>query len=293
VIHKPENKRQGILWMLATYFFFVLLDATVKYGMESMSLVQVTWARFFFATVFTVILSWRDLSRLIKTDAPGIQAVRSLLLMITTGFFNAGLARVPLPTASTIMYLSPIFVTLLSIIILREQVGWRRWFGIAMGFLGAIIIIDPLNTSGLQSMNTGTFFLVAAALANASYQISTRRLRHDDPMTSLLLTGVVGTIVTSLMLPWFWVWPTPTQWLVLAGTGFFGLLGHFCLIRAFTLAPASVVAPFSYSSLIWATLLGLAIWGDFPTPNSWLGAALIVTAGLYIFFRERRLQTAP
>jgi drug/metabolite transporter (DMT)-like permease len=289
-----ESKTRGIAWMLATYFWFLVLDSMVKAGLETMSLVEVTWGRFFFATVIAVIACGSRLPGLMRSDSPGIQTIRSIFLMITTGFFNAGIARVPLATASTIMYLSPIFVTILSIFVLKEKVGLRRWAGIAIGFVGAMIVIspDPSSSDPWLAINVGAVFLIIAALNNACYQIATRRLRHDDPMTSLLFTAAAGTLVTSLILPWFWTSPDLKGWLLLIGAGAAGVAGHFCLIRAFQCAPASVLAPFAYSSLLWASLFGYMFWDEVPTSNTILGAALIVFAGLYIFFRERRLKEA-
>jgi drug/metabolite transporter (DMT)-like permease len=131
-------------------------------------------------------------------------------------------------------------------------------------------------------------FLLAAALLNANYQIITRKVREDDPLTSLLYTAAAGAVVTSLIVPWFWTWPSLSGWLLLIASGVAGGAGHLCLIRAFRLAPASVVAPFSYSSLVWAVIFGLAIWGDWPDLWTWAGAALIIGSGLYIFHRERK-----
>jgi drug/metabolite transporter (DMT)-like permease len=289
-----ESKARGIFWMLATYFWFLVLDSLVKLGLGRMSLVEVTWGRFFFATLLVAIICGKRLPSLLKTDSPGVQSVRSLFLMLTTGFFNAGIARVPLTTASTIMFLSPIFVTVLSIFVLKEKVGMRRWFGIAIGFLGALIVINP-NTSAdtlSQVVIVGTLFLIAAAINNACYQVTTRKLRHDDPMTSLLFTAAAGAVVTSFMLPWFWTGPDILSWALLVAIGAAGVVGHFCLIRAFQCAPASVLAPFAYSSLLWATLFGYMLWGELPTSNALVGAALIIFAGLYIFFREHRLKEA-
>jgi drug/metabolite transporter (DMT)-like permease len=133
--------------------------------------------------------------------------------------------------------------------------------------------------------------LLAAALTNASYQISTRRLRLDSPYTSLLFTAAAGALVTSILLPWHWTMPDAFGWLLLIGSGLVGCLSHLCLIKAFQAAPASVVAPFSYSSLIWATTFGFVIWGDVPQASTLLGAALIIGSGLYIFLREKKLAS--
>ena len=282
-----ENRKRGILWMLATMLCFITLDAIMKHLLESYSLVQVTWGRFFFATIIAALVCGRDFIKLAKSKVPGKQALRSLLLMSTTGVFNAGIRTTPLATATTIMFLSPILVTLLSIPLLGEKVGIRRWAGIIGGFTGASIVVQPWQ-SDFGAIGVGVLFLLFASLLNSNYQIVTRMVRDDDPLTSLLFTATAGAFVTSLMVPWFWTWPTAFDWLLLIGSGLAGALGHLCLIRALRLAPASVVAPFSYSSLIWATLFGFMVWGDWPDLWTWLGAALIIGSGLYIFHRERR-----
>lgn len=284
-----ENRSIGILWMLATMFCFISLDAVMKHLLESYSLVQVTWGRFFFATLVAVAACGPRIGTLVVTRAPGLQLSRSLLLMTTTGVFNAGIRTTPLATATTIMFMSPILVTLLSMPLLGEKVGWRRWAGIVLGFTGAIIVVRPWQ-EGLGGTGSGMLLLLVAALLNANYQILTRKVRHDDPLTSLLYTAAAGALVTSAMVPWFWVWPTVFDWLLLVLTGVAGGIGHLCLIRAFRQAPASVVAPFTYSSLVWAALFGFAIWGDWPDLWTWSGAAVIIGSGLYIFHRERQRQ---
>jgi len=282
-----DNRVWGISYMLATMVCFISLDTIMKYLLENYSLVQVTWARFFFASVFAVLLCGRRLIALCRTSAPGVQVMRTVLLMTTTGLFNAGVSKLPLATATTIMFLTPILVTMLSIAVLGETVGIRRWIGIGVGFLGAVIVVQPWNSSD-SSYTTGVLFLLAATFTNSSYQIATRQVRLDDPLTSLLFTASGGAVVTSVLVPAHWQAPDAFGWLLMVGSGFAGALGHFFIIRAFRYAPASVVAPFSYSSLVWATLFGFLIWGQLPDLPTWIGAGMIVCAGLYIFFRETR-----
>lgn len=282
-----ENRTRGILWMLATMFCFILLDTLMKYLMESYSLVQVTWARFFFASIVAIIACGPRLPQLAVSRHPRQQLLRSVFLMLTTGMFNAGIRTTPLATATTIMFLNPVLVTVLAIPLLGEKVGLRRWMGVLFGFLGAVIVVRPWQ-EGMGAYGHGVLFLLAAAVLNANYQILTRRVRGDDPLTSLLYTAAAGAVVTSLIVPWFWSWPSAVDWLLLMGTGVAGGLGHLFLIRSFRAAPASVVAPFSYSSLVWAAAFGFVIWGDWPDLWTWAGAALIIGSGLYIFHRERK-----
>jgi drug/metabolite transporter (DMT)-like permease len=284
-----ENRILGIIFMLATMLCFIALDTIMKYSLEHYSLVQVTWARFFFASVFAVLLCGRRLFTLVQSTAPGVQVTRSVLLMTTTGLFNAGISGLPLATATTIMFLTPILVTLMSIALLGESVGIRRWVGIVMGFAGAVIVVQPWANLD-SSFTMGALFLLAAAFTNSSYQIATRQVRFDDPLTSLLYTAAGGAVVTSVLLPAHWSTPDVLGWMLMVGSGLAGALGHFFIIRAFRYAPASVVAPFSYSSLIWATLFGFLIWGQLPDVATGIGATLIVSAGLYIFFREKQVK---
>jgi drug/metabolite transporter (DMT)-like permease len=284
-----ENRTAGILWMLATMFCFIVLDALMKYALQTYSLVEVTWARFFFASICAIIICGKNLPKLAISHSPKIQSLRSVFLMATTGMFNAGIMSVPLATGTTIMFMSPILVTLLSIVVLGEHVGIRRWAGIVMGFIGALIVMR-IWEAGSHGIEIGVVFLLCAAFTNASYQITTRRLRNDAPLTSLLFTAAAGAIVTSFLLPWHWSTPDLIGWLLLISTGIAGCAGHMCLIKAFQAAPASVVAPFSYSSLIWATMFGFVIWHDVPNASTLIGAALIIGSGLYIFLRERQLD---
>jgi drug/metabolite transporter (DMT)-like permease len=270
--------------MLATMFCFISLDAIMKYLLLSYPLVEVTWARFFFATVMASAIAGTDLATVLRSRAPHMQVGRSLLLMLTTGVFNAGVRLVPLATATSVMFMSPLLVTLLSIPLLKERVRMRRWIGIGVGFVGAFVIVRP----GIAGWNIGAMLLVVAAFLNANYQILTRKVRiHDQPMTSLFYTAAVGAVVTSLIVPFFWRWPSAAGWVLFAAAGVMGGLGHLCLIQAFRRAPASVVAPFSYSSVLWAAFYGWVIFGEWPDVWTWVGASLIIGSGLYIFHRER------
>lgn len=277
----------GIAWMLATMFWFVTLDSTAKYLMQSYPVVQVIWARFFFHLVFVALLMGRKLPLQIRSQWPSNQYLRSLFMFSTTVLFFIGIHILPLTTAATIMFLAPIIVTMLSIPLLGEKVGLRRWCGIAIGFAGALVVMRP----GGDSLQLSILVVLAAAFTHALYQVFTRKLRsRDGPITSLFYTAVVGAAVSSLIAPFYWEPVAALDWLLFVFAGLAGGIGHLCLIRAFRTAPASVVAPFSYSSLLWATLFGFVLFGDLPDGWTLAGAALIIGSGLYIFHREHRLK---
>ena len=277
----------GIAWMLATMFWFVTLDSTAKYLMQSYPVVQVIWARFFFHLVFVAILMGRQLPLQIRSQWPSQQYLRSFFMFATTILFFIGIHILPLTTAATIMFLSPILVTMLSIPLLGEKVGPRRWIGIAIGFTGALVVMRP----GSDSLQLSVLVVLAAAFTHALYQVFTRKLRsQDSPMTSLFYTAAFGATVSSGIAPFYWQPVAAFDWLLFLFAGIAGGIGHLCLIRAFRSAPASVVAPFSYSSLLWATLFGFVLFGDLPDGWTLAGAALIIGSGLYIFHREHRLE---
>ena len=281
----PENIPAGTAWMLLAVIWFVVLDAFAKYLIQIYPVAQVVWARFFFHTLFVLMMMRTKMPGGIVSEKWNLQGIRSLTMLITTTLFFIGLSRVQLATASTIMFLSPIFITILAIPMLGELVGLRRWIGVLIGFIGALIIVRP----GSISFDIGLFYLLAAALSHAFYQIATRRVRmYDHALTSLLYTGLVGALITSFVVPFYWHPVKPLHWLLFALLGLAGSVGHLCFIRAFSLAPASTMAPLSYTSLIWATVLGFIFFGDLPDRWVVLGGSLIVGSGLYIFYREKQ-----
>jgi len=273
--------------MLATMFWFVTLDSTAKYLMQTYPVTQVIWARFFFHLIIVGILMGPQLLVKIKSQSLKHQCLRSLFMFVTTVLFFGGISVLPLATAATVMFMSPIILTILSIPLLGEKVGRRRWIGITIGFAGALVVMRP----GSEGLQISVLVVLAAAFTNALYQVFTRKLgTGDSPMTSLFYTGVIGALVTTTVVPFYWQPVATYDWFLFVFAGIAGGIAHLCLIRALRNAPASVVAPFSYSSLLWATLYGFLLFGN--TPDGWTlcGAALIVGSGLYIFHREQRLK---
>jgi len=286
-LKSSDSHLLGIAWMLAAKFWFVTLDSTAKYLMQSFPVVQVIWARFFFHLLFVILLMGPQLVSRIKSQSLLHQGMRSLFMFTTTVLFFVGISLLPLTTASTIMFMSPVIVTILAIPLLGEKVGVRRWIGIAIGFAGALVVMRP----GTDSLQLSILVVLAAAVTHALYQVFTRKLgTRDSPMTSLFYTALIGALVSTVVVPFYWQPVVAFDWLLFVFAGVAGGIGHLCLIRAFRLAPASVVAPFSYSSLLWATASGFLLFGDLPDTWTLTGAALIIASGLYIFHREQAIK---
>ena len=286
---QADRPLAGILWMLFAILWFVSLDPLAKTLMRDYPLIQVVWARFLFHMLILAILLRGRLPATARSGSPGYQVTRSCLMLATTSLFFAGLQFLPLATATTLMFLSPIFVTVLAIPLLGEQVGIRRWVGVGVGFVGALVVVRP----GLVEIQWSMLTVIAAALSPALYQILTRSVRtRDGQMTSLFYTGLAGAVATSAVVPFHWEAVTPGHWPLLVALGIAGCVGHLCFIRGFQFAPASLIAPFSYTSLVWAALFGYLFFSDLPDRWTLAGAALIISAGLYIFHRERKASAS-
>ena len=275
---------QGVLWMIVAMFCFVSMDSIAKEMVKTHSVVQVVWGRYFFQVVVLAIILFPRLRQLMVTSNLKLQLIRSLLLLATTALYFSGLQWVPLAEASAIMMLSPLVVTALSVPLLKEHVGLRRWAGVMLGFIGGMIIIRP----GGDAMQLAALFPLGAAMIYGFYQVSTRFLSHSESvLTTLCYSALLGALIMSAAVPFHWSPLTPVEWGMLAGAGAIGTIGHFALIKSLTVAPAAAVAPFTYSNLIWAAGYGLLIFGEWPDNWTIVGASIIVGSGIYIFHREQ------
>ncbi|SMF40613.1 Permease of the drug/metabolite transporter (DMT) superfamily [Tistlia consotensis] len=277
--------RQGILWMLLAICLFVSMDATAKYLSQDYAVPQIVWARYLFHVLLVCLVLNRRLPRLARSGRLGLQLLRSLLLVATTGCFFLALSLMPLANASAIMLVAPLVVTGLSVPLLGEPVGVRRWCAVVVGFVGALIVLKP----GVGVFEWASLLPLLTACIYALYQIVTRLLaQRDSPLTTTLYTGVVGALLSSAVVPWFWQSPDAAGWALMAAVGLIGTASQFCLIKAFQNAPAAVVSPFGYSNMVWAILYGLVLFGDFPGPSTLIGAGVLIGSGLYVWHRERR-----
>jgi drug/metabolite transporter (DMT)-like permease len=279
-----RNNRRGIYWMLLTTALFTSLDATAKYLSQDYPVPQVLWARFSFHLLFVAAFLGVRLSVTLRSQHLGLQLTRSLLMLVTTGMFFFAVSELPLADVVAIMFVGPLFVTALSVPLLRDYVGPRRWAAVGMGFLGALVIVRP----GSGIMHGLAILPVLAAFSHALYTITTRQLaNHDLPMTTLFYTAALGAVAMTAIVPFFWMTPDLSGWLLMALLGVFGAAGHLTLIKALGYASPVVVAPLSYLGLIWSIGFGFALFGDLPDTLTLVGAGLIAASGMYVFHRER------
>jgi drug/metabolite transporter (DMT)-like permease len=284
-----ENHLAGILLMVAAMMIVPFMDALAKHLSDRYAVSQLTWARFFFHfMILAPIVLYRHGAAALRPAQPVLQLVRSGFTLLATILFFAAIARMPIADALALLFVSPMVVTALSPVMLSERVGVRRWAAVVAGFVGALIILRP----GFGVAQLGSFLAVGAGLSFALYTLLTRKLAGSaPPLITLAYTAVTGALLMSIAVIPDWITPPPTDLLMMAGIGAIAAGGHFLLIRAFDYAPASLLAPYSYSEIVMATAVGWFIFNDFPDGWTWTGIAVIVASGIYISWRERRKKT--
>ena len=282
---------RGILLMCAGVSTFPFMNAAVKLLAANYPAMQITWARFtghliVMLLIFLPQYRWT----LLRTRRPTVQIGRSLAMLFSNLLFVMAIGRVPLATASAIGFTSPLLVTALSVPLLHETVGWRRWSAVLVGFAGALMVIRP----GSGFRDPAVLLLLLSSLLYALYQIGTRRVAsYDNAATGIIFAALFGSLGTSLFMPFIFVPPhTLFDALLFCSLGFLGGFGHYLVILAFQRGPAAVIAPLGYVELIGSTILGYLIFSNFPDLWTWIGAGVIIASGIYIAFRERKRRVS-
>lgn len=274
---------RAIGYMIAAVFFFTAMDATVKALSPIVGTVPSLWARYAGQMALVLVLVLPRLRGVVRTRYPKLHFIRSVLLMGATGFFFLGLANIGLTEATAIMNVNPVLVTLGAAVFLGESLGMRRIFGIGAAMIGALIVIRP----GSDVFSPYAVLPLGAAICYSSYALITRRVgRDEDVWTSLFYTGLVGTVILTIAVPFFWVSPGPKGWLLMVVLAGFGTAGQLLLIRALAEGEAGMLAPYAYLGLVFATLWGALFFSEFPDQWTMLGALVIAGAGLYVWQRE-------
>lgn len=270
------------LWTLST------LDASAKWlVLAGVPVLMVTWVRYVIhaALMTAVVLSSRNRS-LLETRSLPRQLVRGLMMVLTTVLFFSVLRRLPLAEATALNFMAPLFLMAMAPWLLGEPNRAHRWAGVLMGFAGVLIVVRP----GAQLDTAGVALGLLTALTFAFFQISTRRVAHDHPLTTNYYGGLSGSIALTFGLPWFWEVPdlSAGQWLLLASTGVTGFAGHLMQIMAYGKSQATLLAPFNYLQIVAAVLLGWLAFDQLPDRTTAAGIGLICLAGLAVVLWETR-----
>ena len=295
-MHDVQDERRqrltGIALMCGAVALFAVLDATAKHLSAQMPTSQIVAVRYVsaFLLAFALVNPIRH-PQLAVTRRPLFQIIRSVLMLATTAFNFIALRYLQLDQTLSIMFSAPFLVALLAGPFLGERLDWRRWVAIGVGFGGVLLVTRP----GTGGIHPAALLMFAGALCYAVYGIMTRALaRTDSNETTLFYTNLVGVVCMLPVLPFVWTPPQDAlSWMLMLVLGFFGGLGHYLLILAHRLAPASVLSPFIYSQMIWMIALGYLVFGDVPNQWTLAGAAVVIGSGLYLIHRERRRRVVP
>ena len=270
----------GIIFAILAYFSFSLLDVIQKTTVIYHSIFQMLFLKYFFTLFLSFAESYRKknisfyLSRNVK-----LQIVRSVLSIIESGLFVLSFRYLTLANAHSIGSLAPVIIVALSALILREKVNLKTWIAIFFGFLGVLIIMRP----GLSVFDPKSLIPLTAAFILSLYQIVTRKVSETDkPETSLFYTSIIGIILMSVLMPFYWYPMQSFSYYLFIGVGSFFALGIYFQIIALTFTRASVVQPFHYTLILWAIILGYIFYDDVPDNYTILGAVIITLSGIYV-----------
>lgn len=271
---------RGIAFMLAAIAILPAMDAIAKLLTERYSVLQISWARFFFAFLVLVPFAREHIgTTLIRPPRLALQLARSVCQVVAVFLFFSTLSYLPLADTLAICFLYPLLTVALAAMLLGESVGLRRWLAVMVGFVGAMIIIRP----GLGVFQPASLLGLLTSLVFAGFIILTRVLASTAPAAVLLLWGtLVGTVVLSALVPFVWITPGATDLALMLGMGAIGAAGHLLLLKAYESAPLAVLSPIGYAEIIGAVLFGWIIFGELPDGATWLGIVVICAAGIYI-----------
>jgi drug/metabolite transporter (DMT)-like permease len=286
-VQKAHTDRlTGIALMCGAVFLFAGNDAAAKYLNGHMHTIEVVWARYMSAFVLALAM-FNPVKRpkIMRTARPWLQLGRSALLLMSTALNFVALRYLQLDQAIAIIFSTPFMVAVLGGPLLGEWVKWRRWTAIIVGFCGVLLVARPFS----GGIHPAALLSLAGAVCYAIYSVSTRILsRSDSDETTNFYSNLVGMVATSIVVPFIWTNQSdPIVLILMCSMGLFSGFGHYLLIVAHRLAPASVLAPFIYTEIVWMIALGFLVFGD--TPNHWTlaGVAIVIASGIYLLYRER------
>ena len=285
-----QNERFGILLMIITTIIFASQDGLSKYLATEYNVYMVVMIRYWFFAAFVISVSSQKsggIRRVAKTKSPLLQILRSLVLVAEVCVTILAFTLLGLAETHAIFASYPLIIAMLSGPVLGEYVGWRRWLAIFFGFIGILIILNP----GSDIFSPYAFVPLGGAILFALYGLLTRYAgQYDNSSTSFFWTGVIGCIAMTVIGFNFWDPVSKADWNIMLLLSASGILGHYLLIKCYEVAEASAVQPFAYLQLIWASIIGVIIFGEQITTNVVIGAFIIVAAGLFTLWRERKIS---
>ena len=282
---RADRPFRGIALILTSTVFLGTSDVTAKYLSANLPSIEIAWIRFLaFAVIMLPAMLPGSPLYALQTERRGLQLMRGVALLGSSLFFITGLGFLPIAEASATGFVAPLFVTALSIFFLRESVGVRRWLATAVGLIGVLIILRP----GSSAFHPAAFFPLVSALAWACTLIMTRMMSgREHAITTMTYSSIVGVGILSALVPFVWVAPSWHDIMFGILIGIASTAGQWIVVLAFRYADASVLAPFSYTQLLWVSVLGFVIFGEIPDIWTVVGAVFIVASGLYTAHRER------
>ncbi|MBL8673931.1 MAG: DMT family transporter [Rhodospirillales bacterium] len=281
----------GILFMCGSGALFPVMNGLVKQLSAGYESPQIVWARTLGHLIFVLLLfAPRRGIGIIRSNRLGWQVGRSLLLLVSTSCFFYAVQFVPLAKAASISFMAPLLVTVLAVPILGERIGIHRLGAVLAGLVGVLIVIRP----GTEVFQWASLLILCSAACYGLYQIFTRRVAGADaPEVSVVYSALVGTLVMTCLVPFFWTTPQSLKDIaILTSLGIFGGLGHYCVAKAMTYAAANVLSPFQYFQMVGSVIVGFVMFHEVPDGYTWLGAAVIIASGLYIGWNESRKPRA-
>lgn len=281
-----NNAPLGIALILSAMFVFATQDAITKTLAATYSAPQILLVRFGFYLLFALAYSARrkPLRQCLKSNAPVLQVIRSLLILLEIICFIVTIRQLSLAELHALIATFPLMVTAIAAVFLGEAVGVRRWAAVCVGFFGVLVILRP----GIAAVQPAALLGLLTALMFAGYNVMTRLVaRYDDSETSMVYMAVVGFAGMAVVGPFFWVQPDPRGWTLLLVLSLTAAAGHLLLIKALEAAPASTLQPFNYTMLVFAVLYGWLIFDNLPDLWTIAGAGIVVGSGLYVIYRER------
>ena len=281
----PSRTGLGIVLTLVSMLMFAAMDAISKALAGALAIPQILWVRYLLFTMLALVMLRRlGIANVLRSRRPGQQLVRALVAVVESGVFVLAFTYLPLADVHAIAAASPLIVIAMSVPLLGEKVGPRRWLAVVAGFVGVLLIVRP----GFADVGPGHLVALAGAFLWGLYQILVRRVSaFDGSNTTWLWTALVGLAATSLVGPFVWIWPDATGWGLLIAIALLGSGAHLALIKALSLAEAGAMQPYSYTLLVWAAVIGWLAFGDVPDRWTFAGAGIILASGIYAWHRER------